>query len=57
MLSPRRTKYRKQQRGRRRGVAKGATEVNFGEYGLKALENDWITARKSKQPVLLLLVT
>lgn len=46
MLSPRRTKYRKQQRGRRRGVAKGATEVNFGEYGLKALENDWITARQ-----------
>ncbi len=46
MLSPRRTKYRKQQRGRRRGVAKGATEVNFGEYGLKALETDWITARQ-----------
>jgi len=46
MLFPRRTKYRKQQRGRRRGVSKGATEVNFGEYGLKALENAWITARQ-----------
>jgi len=46
MLSPRRTKYRKQQRGRRRGVSKGATEVNFGEYGLKALETAWITARQ-----------
>ncbi len=46
MLSPRRTKYRKQQRGRRCGVSKGATEVNFGEYGLKALETAWITARQ-----------
>ncbi|MCX8063821.1 MAG: 50S ribosomal protein L16 [Candidatus Hydrogenedentes bacterium] len=46
MLAPRRTKYRKQQRGRRRGVSKGATEVNFGEYGLKSLENTWITARQ-----------
>lgn len=46
MLSPRRTKYRKQQRGRRRGVSKGATEVNFGEYGLKALGTAWITARQ-----------
>lgn len=46
MLAPRRTKYRKQQRGRRRGVSKGATEVNFGEYGLKALGNAWITARQ-----------
>ncbi|HOK10186.1 MAG TPA: 50S ribosomal protein L16 [Candidatus Hydrogenedens sp.] len=46
MLSPRRTKYRKQQRGRRRGVSKGATEVNFGEYGLKALQTAWITARQ-----------
>lgn len=46
MLSPRRTKYRKQQRGRRRGVSKGATEVSFGEYGLKALGNAWITARQ-----------
>ncbi len=46
MLSPRRTKYRKQQRGRRRGISKGATEVNFGEYGLKALGNAWITARQ-----------
>ncbi len=46
MLSPRRTKYRKQQRGRRRGISKGATEVNFGEYGLKALESAWVTARQ-----------
>lgn len=46
MLAPRRTKYRKQQRGRRRGISKGATEVNFGEYGLKALESAWVTARQ-----------
>jgi large subunit ribosomal protein L16 len=43
---PKRTKYRKQQRGRMRGVAKGGTALAFGEYGLKALEPAWITNRQ-----------
>src|SRR5512145_1418367 len=46
MLLPRRTKYRKQQRGRRRGLSKGQQVVNFGDYGLKALEPGWVTNRQ-----------
>jgi large subunit ribosomal protein L16 len=46
MLMPKRTKHRKTHRGRRSGVAKGGTQVNFGEYGLQALESGWITARQ-----------
>ena len=46
MLMPKRTKYRKQQRGRTRGVAKGGTALAFGEYGLKALEPAWVTNRQ-----------
>jgi len=46
MLMPKRTKYRKTHRGRRRGNAKGGTKVSFGEYGIKALEEAWITARQ-----------
>ena len=46
MLMPKRTKYRKMHRGRRRGNAKGGTKVSFGEYGIKALEEAWITARQ-----------
>jgi large subunit ribosomal protein L16 len=46
MLLPRRTKFRKYQRGRRRGQAKGQTVVQFGDYGLKSLENGWITNRQ-----------
>jgi large subunit ribosomal protein L16 len=46
MLMPKRTKYRKMHRGRRRGMAKGGTKVSFGEYGIKALEEGWITARQ-----------
>ena len=46
MLMPKRAKYRKVQRGRRSGVAKGATKVDFGEYGLKALQDGWITSRQ-----------
>ena len=46
MLLPRKTKFRKQQRGRRRGVSKGHQQVQFGEYGLKALEPGWITNRQ-----------
>ncbi len=46
MLMPKRVKHRKVHRGRRRGVAKGGTEVNFGEYGIQALEEGWITSRQ-----------
>lgn len=46
MLNPRKVKYRKQQKGTVKGVSKGATTVDFGQYGLKALENRWITARQ-----------
>jgi large subunit ribosomal protein L16 len=46
MLLPKKTKYRKYQRGRRRGTAKGQTAVQFGDYGLKALEDGWLTNRQ-----------
>ncbi|MCP4305083.1 MAG: 50S ribosomal protein L16 [bacterium] len=46
MLMPKRTKYRKVQTGRNKGKAKGGTRVTFGEYGLKAQEPGWITARQ-----------
>jgi large subunit ribosomal protein L16 len=46
MLMPKKVKHRKQQRGNRRGVAKGGTNVNFGDYGIQALEPGWITARQ-----------
>lgn len=46
MLMPKRTKHRKVQRGRRRGMTKGGARVDFGEFGLKALEAGWITARQ-----------
>ena len=46
MLLPRKTKFRKQQRGRMRGASKGQQTVNFGDYGLKALEAGWLTNRQ-----------
>ena len=46
MLLPRRTKHRKHHRGRRDGFAKGQTVVQFGDYGIKALEDGWITNRQ-----------
>ena len=46
MLSPKRTKYRKQHKGRIHGVAKGGTTLNFGAYGLKAQEPARLTARQ-----------
>ena len=46
MLMPKRVKYRKQMRGRMKGMARGATAVQFGEYGLQALEPAWITQRQ-----------
>ena len=46
MMSPKRTKFRKQHKGRIHGLAKGGTSLNFGSYGLKALEPERITARQ-----------
>lgn len=46
MLSPKRVKYRKQQRGRRAGIATRGNSLAFGQYGLKALEAAWITNRQ-----------
>jgi large subunit ribosomal protein L16 len=46
MLSPRRTKFRKQQRGRMRGLATRGCNLNFGEFGLQAIEPSWITSRQ-----------
>ncbi|MCM8797100.1 MAG: 50S ribosomal protein L16 [Candidatus Omnitrophica bacterium] len=42
VLMPKRVKYRKQQKGARRGVATSGSELSFGEFGLKALENGWL---------------
>ncbi|MFZ3386197.1 MAG: 50S ribosomal protein L16 [Candidatus Hydromicrobium sp.] len=46
MLVPKRVKYRKVQRGRMKGIAKGGTKLSFGEYGLQALECGWLTSRQ-----------
>ncbi len=46
MLMPKKVRHRKQQRGRTRGMAKGQTSVEFGDYGVQALEPGWITARQ-----------
>lgn len=46
MLSPKKTKFRKQQKGRIRGAAKGGTDVHFGEYGLQAISSGRVTARQ-----------
>lgn len=46
MLQPKRTKYRKQHRGRRLGTSESGSQVAFGEYGLKAMEAAWISARQ-----------
>ncbi|MBB5754239.1 50S ribosomal protein L16 [Prosthecomicrobium pneumaticum] len=46
MLQPKRTKFRKQFKGRIHGVSKGGTDLNFGGFGLKALEPERVTARQ-----------
>ncbi|MDQ0317173.1 50S ribosomal protein L16 [Amorphus orientalis] len=46
MLQPKRTKFRKQHKGRIHGTAKGGTFLNFGSYGLKAQEPERVTARQ-----------
>ncbi|NNN14378.1 MAG: 50S ribosomal protein L16 [Acidimicrobiaceae bacterium] len=46
MLMPRKVKHRKQQRGRMQGLTKGGSDINFGQYGIQALEPGWISARQ-----------
>lgn len=46
MLSPRRTKFRKQQRGRMKGRATRGNKIDFGDFGLQAMEPSWITSRQ-----------
>lgn len=46
MLEPKKLKYRKQQKGRSKGLARRGAQLSFGSFGLKALETAWITARQ-----------
>ena len=46
MLMPKKTKYRKSHRGRRKGMSKGGNQVQFGDYGLQAVETSYITGRQ-----------
>ena len=46
VMMPKRVKYRKAQRGRRKGLSKGATRICFGEFGLQALGNSWVTNKQ-----------
>ena len=46
MLQPKRTKFRKQRKGRNRGLAQSGNKVSFGEYGLKSLDAERVTARQ-----------
>ena len=46
MLMPRKTKFRRHHRGRRQGISKGQTTVQFGDFGLKSVEAGWITNRQ-----------
>ena len=46
MLQPKRVKYRNHHRGRRKGLANSGSTLNFGEFGLKATENAWLTSRQ-----------
>jgi large subunit ribosomal protein L16 len=46
MLSPKRTKFRKQQKGRNRGVAWTGSDVSFGDFALQAIDRSWLTARQ-----------
>jgi large subunit ribosomal protein L16 len=46
MLMPRRAKHRKVQRGRRSGATKGGMHIDFGQYGLKAMGDGWVTSRQ-----------
>ena len=46
MLMPKRVKHRKVQKGKRRGLAFSGSQLSFGEYGIKSLDNGWLTNRQ-----------
>ena len=46
MLSPKKVKYRKQHKGRRKGLASRGAEISFGSFGLQTIEDGWVTARQ-----------
>ena len=46
MLSPKKTKFRKQHKGRVRGTSQTGADISFGEFGLQSLESGWVTARQ-----------
>jgi large subunit ribosomal protein L16 len=46
MLTPKNTKFRKQHRGRRRGLAERGSRINFGDFALQALDASWVTSRQ-----------
>jgi large subunit ribosomal protein L16 len=46
VLLPKKRKFRKDMRGHRRGISKGQTQVHYGDYGIKALEDGWVTNRQ-----------
>ena len=48
MLQPKKTKFRRQQKGRAKGVAQRGNQLAFGSFGIKALETKWITGRQSE---------
>ena len=50
MLQPKKTKFRKAFKGRISGASKGGTELNFGQFGLKAMEPERITSRQIEAP-------
>ena len=49
MLQPKKTKFRRQQKGRAKGVAQRGNQLAFGSFGIKALETKWITGRPEKK--------
>ena len=57
MLIPKRVKYRRQHRPTRSGVSKGGNQINFGDYGLQALEPAYITNRQIESALLLSTAT
>ena len=46
MLQPKKTKYRRQQKGKMKGIAQRGNQLAFGSFGIKALESSWITSRQ-----------
>ena len=51
MLQPKRTKYRRKQKGRVKGIASRGHEISFGTFGIKSLEPGWITGRQIEAAV------